>query len=44
MMMIINDIEIIRMSSMYVQVVKSAGLGDYLVVGSKREEGVKDGS
>lgn len=42
-MMTVNaDIEIERITSAYVQGVKSTGLGHYLVVGHEREEGVMD--
>lgn len=42
MMTVTLDLEMERITSTYVQEVKSTGLGHYLVVGSKREEGVKD--
>lgn len=41
MMTVTVDIEMDRITSTYVQEVKSTGLGDYLVVRSKGEGGVE---
>lgn len=42
MMTVIVDLEMERITSTYIQEVKSTELGHCLLVGSKREEGVKD--
>lgn len=42
MMTVTVDLEKERITSTYVQGVKSTGPGHYLVVGSRREGGIKD--